>query len=49
MVTVGVCNEGVLHSVGSEHDVNGMESGMENFLVWAGMELGFIIGASVGL
>lgn len=31
------------------NDVNGMESGMENILVWAGIELGFIIGASVGL
>lgn len=44
-----VGNEDVLESVGPEHDVNGMESGMENMLVWAGVELGFIIGASVGL
>lgn len=49
MVTVVVDNEDVLDSVGPEHEVNGMESGMENMLVWAGMELGFIIGASVGL
>lgn len=36
-------------SVGHEHDVNGMESEMENMLVWAGRELGFLTGASVGL
>lgn len=46
---MGVGNEDVLDSVAPECDVNGMESGMENFLVWAGMELGFIIGANVGL
>lgn len=47
---MGVDHEDVLDSVGPEHEVNGMESGMENILVWTGIELGFIIGAaSVGL
>lgn len=44
-----VGNEDVLETVGPEHNVNGMESGMENMLVWAGRELGFITGASVEL
>lgn len=47
MTVVG--NEDLLDSVGRGHDVNGMESGMENMLVWAGVELVFIIVASVGL
>lgn len=44
-----VGNEDVLDSMGLKHDANGMESGMENMLVWAGMELRFIIGARVEL
>lgn len=48
MVTV-VGNEDLLDSVGPGCDVNGMESGMENMLVWAGVELVFIIVAGVGL
>lgn len=39
MVTVVVGNEEVLDSVGPEHDVSGVDSGMENTLVWAGIEL----------
>lgn len=44
-----VGKEDVLDSVGLKHNANGMESGMENMLVWAGMELRFIIGARVEL
>ena len=38
-----VVNEVVLGSVGPEHDVNGMELGVENVLVLAGIELIFFM------
>jgi len=44
-----VVNEDVLDSVGPEHDVNGMEYGVENVVVWAGLELTFYIVAGTGL
>ena len=39
----------VLDSVGLEHGINGMESGVENVLVLAGIELIFFIVACMGL
>lgn len=32
-----VVNEGVLDNVGPEHDINGMEQGVKNVLVLAGI------------
>ena len=46
---MGVVNEIVLDSVVPEHDINGMEEGVENVLVLAGIELIFFIVASMGL
>ena len=42
-------NEGVLDSVGHEHDVHGMEEGVENMLGFAEVELIFFITASMRL
>ena len=44
-----VVNEDVLDSVGLEHDINGMDQGVETMLVLAGIELIFFIVASMRL
>ena len=49
MGRVVVGNENVLDSVRPEHDVNGMEYGVKNVLVLAGIELIFFIRARMGL
>ena len=46
-VCVGVMR--ILDSVGAEQDINGMEQGVKNVLVLAGIELIFFTVASMGL